>query len=132
MTKGRFLIEFTITSVITAALLIFLYLFPGISGFLDLGFITWALFSVLSVFLFLIADKAVFHPERTRFISVTIANMLIKMVFSIGLVLSYYTLKKPVNGLFILPFLLVYGIFTIFETRFLLQIANQKNKHGKK
>ena len=132
MTKGRFILSFLVVSAITAALVTMVYLLPGISPYLDLGCLSWVLFSVLSVVLFYIADKVVNHPERTKFISLTIANMLIKMMVSIGLIWTYYVVKKPQSGLFVIPFLLVYGIFTIFETRFLLQIADQTNKHGRK
>lgn len=126
MTKNRFIRPFLFVSAITAAIVTMVYLLPGISPYLDLGIISWVLFSFLSVVLFYIADKVVNHPERTKFIGLTIANMLVKMTVSIGLIWIYYVLKKPQSGLFIVPFLLVYGIFTIFETRFLLQIANQK------
>jgi UDP-N-acetylmuramyl pentapeptide phosphotransferase/UDP-N-acetylglucosamine-1-phosphate transferase len=132
MTKNRFIRPFLVVSVITTAMVTMVYLLPDISPYVDLGIISWALFSFLCVVLFFIADKVVNHPERTKFISLTIANMMLKMMVSIGLVWTYYMVKKPQSGLFIVPFLLVYGIFTIFETRFLLQIADQNNKYGRK
>lgn len=132
MTKNRFTRAFLVVSAISVTIVTMIYLLPGISPYLDLGIITWVLFSVLSVILFFIADKVVNLPERTKFISLTIANMLVKMMVSIGLIWTYYLAKKPQSGLFIVPFLLVYGIFTIFETRFLLQIADQNNKYGRK
>jgi hypothetical protein len=52
--------------------------------------------------------------------------MLVKMVFSIVLLLVYKEVKQPLDGKFILPFLTIYLIFTIFETWFMVRLADEK------
>jgi phosphatidylserine synthase len=90
------------------------------------GITTTLIFFVFSVIVYVAANLSVDSPNRTRFIGLTISNMLGKMLISVAVVLIYHKVKNPSNTLFIIPFLLIYIIFTIFETHFLIQIANHK------
>lgn len=96
------------------------------SGFLDMGLITMSVFGIMSIFLYYYARKSVQNPNRTKFITLTISNMFIRMLVSIGLILLYFKIKKPESQLFVIPFLATYFIFTIFETYFLLALSNVK------
>ncbi len=85
-----------------------------------------SMFTVLSLLLYLFLYKSVKSPNKQLFISITLMNMLIKMTCSIVLLLIYKANYHPVNGKFIIPFLLVYLFFTIFETYFMVNLADQK------
>jgi hypothetical protein len=128
MNNRRFYFQLALTVFLSAICLIWLSMMPQVHAYIDLGIITLILFIILSVGIFILGKRRIQDPVRTRFISLTIANMMLKMVFSIGLVLVYYKLKNPEVSLFILPFLTIYIIFTIFETRFLLIMVNDKKK----
>jgi phosphatidylserine synthase len=100
--------------------------FDGMAQHIIFGITTTLIFFVFSVIVYVAANLSVDSPNRTRFIGLTISNMLGKMLISVAVVLIYHKVKNPSNTLFIIPFLLIYIIFTIFETHFLIQIANHK------
>jgi len=103
-----------------------LYQWEATSPHALLGWYCILVFSILSFVIFLLGKNTVDHPVRTRFIGVTIANMMLKMFISIVIVLVYYKLRSPGDPYFIVPFIIIYIIYTIFETRFLLKLADQK------
>lgn len=84
------------------------------------------MFTIMSIILYFFLSKSVKSPNKQLFISITLMNMLIKMICSIGLLLIYKATYHPVNGKFIIPFLFVYLYFTIFETYFMVTLADQK------
>lgn len=94
----------------------------------SLGWFSILLFSILSLIIYILGKRTVDHQIRTRFISVTIANMMLKMFFSMAIVLVYYKMKSPESPYFIIPFIFIYVIYTIFETRILLKLADQKKE----
>lgn len=100
--------------------------FDGMAQHIIFGITTTLIFFVFSVIVYVAANLSVDSPNRTRFIGLTISNMLGKMLISVAVVLIYHKVKNPSNTLFIIPFLSIYIIFTIFETHFLIQIANHK------
>ena len=85
-----------------------------------------AMFSGLSVILYFFLRKSVKSPNKQLFISITLTNMLVKMVFSIVLLLIYRNIYHPADGKFIIPFLFVYIFFTTFETWFMIKMADEK------
>jgi hypothetical protein len=99
---------------------------PHFENFFSLGFYSFFIFLILSIIVFRIAKRIVNHPNRTKFISFIISNMLLKMVITVAIVLVYFKIMKPASKYFIVPFLTIYLIFTIFETYFLLKVANEK------
>lgn len=131
MSTSRFYINIAMVSVAAIFLMYFLGKFFSFEVYLDLGLITWVLFFLMGVLLYYIANVTVNSPNRTKFISLTIANMFIKMVLSVGIVLIYFKLKNPESPVFIVPFIIIYVFFTIFETYFLLKIANLKKYNGR-
>ena len=84
------------------------------------------LFTLLSIGLFIALKISVKSTNKQLFISYTLINMLVRMVVSIVLLLVYREIFKPVDGKFVLPFLVIYVLFTIFETSFMLKIADEK------
>lgn len=84
------------------------------------------MFTILSIGLYYFLSLSVRSPNKQMFISVTIANTLIKMTCSIGLLFAYKKMSNPADGNFIFPFLVIYLVFTIFETWFMVKMADQK------
>ena len=86
------------------------------------------MFTLMSVVLYIILKKSLLNPDKQVFISITMANMLVRMLCSIILLLLYKNIKAPADNKFIISFLIVYIIFTIFETYFMVGLADQKPK----
>ncbi|MBK9151189.1 MAG: hypothetical protein IPM26_09370 [Saprospiraceae bacterium] len=95
-------------------------------SYLIFGFWCIALFVLSSIPVVFFFMKIVRSPNKTLFISATVGNMLFKMILAFLMVFVFYKKSAPADGNFILYFLVVYVIFTIFETYMLLRIAEQK------
>lgn len=128
MTNENFFVNLGFTIILSSLIVIGLSYWAQTGPYSQLGWFSILMFSCLSGVVFLLGKKTVDHPVRTRFIGVTIANMMLKMFFSIALILVYYKWKGPQSPYFILPFIIIYLIYTIFETKFLLNLANQKKE----
>jgi len=106
-------------------LLYYIHSFDSQKQYIDISFYTVAMFALLSIFLFFFLKRSIFSSSKQLFISITLTNMLIKMFCSIALLLIYRELNQPPDGKFILPFLSIYLIFTIFETWFMVKLSDE-------
>jgi hypothetical protein len=122
----QFVKQYLILLIILVPSLIFVHQFDAQKTTVDLSIFSSLLFTLQSVILFILLKISVKNPNKQLFLSFTLMNMLVKMVASIILLLVYKELYKPFDGKFIIPFLVVYFLFTIFETFFMLKLANQK------
>jgi hypothetical protein len=122
----RFAATMGLSVLVSLLLLLLLDNFYHNGSYLIFGFWCIAIFVLSSfpvVFFFM---KIVRSPNKTLFISATVGNMLFKMILAFLMVFVFYKKSAPADGNFILYFLVVYVIFTIFETSMLLRIAEQK------
>ncbi len=84
------------------------------------------LFSVLSIIVFLFAKKASTSSNKYLFIRIIVINVFVKIFLSFALFFAVFQLSKPSSRFFIIPFLMVYLIFTFFETNVLMQQSKSK------
>ncbi len=122
----RYLKGLLITSAALVIILFFLHRNPAYQPYTDLSVISGGMFLALSLMHFLIIGKTLKKTHGQLFISYTMAGMLIKMFVSIGLLLIYKYHNMPPDGKFVIPFLIVYLFFTIFETWFMMHLAGKK------
>lgn len=102
--------------------------FESLHNYLDLSIYSSIMFIVHSILLYMYMFKSAKSSDKQLFISLTLANMLVRVVCSIVLLIVYKKLFNPVDGKFIIPFLCVYLIFTIFESGFMVGLAGEKPK----
>ena len=123
---NNFLKGLGVSLLVLIALLYYIHGFEGQKSYTDISVYGVLMFSVLSILLYIFLSRSVYSSNKQLFLSITLANMLVKMVFSIVLLLVYKEVKQPLDGKFILPFLTIYLIFTIFETWFMVRLADEK------
>jgi hypothetical protein len=121
-----FLKQFTLVLVLLCPILYYVHSFDIQKNTINLSILSTIMFSVMSILLFFVLNVVVKSPNRQLFISITMLNMLIKMVMSIVVLLVYKQKFHPEGGYFVFPFIIIYLLFTIFETSFMVQIADQK------
>ena len=68
------------------------------------------------------------NDNKNTFIGLMYAYMGGKMFLSVVLIMLYYFYVEPETKLFILPFFVVYLIFTIFESYFLMKLNENSGK----
>lgn len=85
----------------------------------------WAvvLFVLLSVLMFIFGRIAASAINKKLFSQLTIFFTLTKLLTSVASIVIYKSKIQPLDKWFVVPFLMVYIIFTIFETYFMFQLS---------
>jgi len=125
MTEKVFYTQLFYVTLISIGLLIPCYMFLPIRPFMSLGIIGLVFFVLLSIFVFKLSLKVAESKDLNAFTRLIMYNLMIKLFMSIFIVLIYYKVVEPTERLFILPFIVIYLIFTIFEAMFLSRQARQ-------
>ena len=86
----------------------------------------WIVYVFLSILLFIVVgiagtSKNVESPAES--LKIVLGAMLVKFFMSLMLILVYVLFAKPENAIFIVPFFLLYPIYTAFEVHFLTKIS---------
>jgi len=123
MSTARFYIGLLTTICLSWLSVIAMTSYSDTGQYSDIGWYAIGLFAVMCVTVFHLTELLEQATKKTGFISLIMANMLFKMVFSAVLVTAYYVKRSPDDGLFIMPFIIVYVLFTIFETYFMNEQA---------
>jgi hypothetical protein len=115
----------------TTGLVLFLNLvFQQFFGtFVQYSSVTWwslSLFIPLSIGMFFLAQKAANSENKFFFHNLIIITIFVKMFLSVFVLMIYKKIFHPETKNFTLPFFLVYFIFTIFETYFMVKLAQKK------
>ena len=119
---------FVLFLTLAAAVTVMLCRYQPFKPFVTMCWMANIIFALHAAILYLILRKSSLSPDRQRFLSVTMVNMLIKIVVSITFLIIYKLQMKPTNGKFIIPFIIIYLLYTIFETYFMLRLAELKPK----
>jgi hypothetical protein len=104
------------------AFLVVQLLLARLRPFLDISIYAMLLFSTFALAIYFISMKFINHRNKFLFGNIILISTFVKILLSMATIFTYYYLKAPVSKLFVFPFLVVYLIFTIFETIFLVQI----------
>ncbi len=99
----------------------------GLRPFMDLSIYALLLFSLFALAIYFISIKFIYHSNKYLFGNIILISTFVKILLSMATIFTYYYFKSPESKLFILPFLVVYLIFTIFETIFLVQINTSES-----
>lgn len=90
-----------------------------------LGWLGLVFFIVLSIIIFMMGKSKAGSNDSNAFTRLIMYNLMIKMFSSVFIVFIYYVVTKPVEKLFIIPFVFIYFLFTIFEVFFLTRLSSQ-------
>ncbi len=114
----------------TAIVVIFnLILQQFFNTFVQYSSVTWwslGLFVPLSIGMYFFGEKASKSENKLLFHNLIIITIFAKMFLSVFVLLIYKKIFHPETKNFTLPFFLVYFIFTIFETYFMVKLAQKK------
>jgi len=81
------------------------------------------LFIVSAFVVHQIAINAAKSDNKYAFSRITMANTFAKLFLVVGMVVIYKEVLKPESINFVFPFIIIYLMFTIFETKFLMKLA---------
>ena len=126
MTVKSFLIQLSALSAGVALLLFFLNQIPQLQAHGLLSWISLASFVGLSLLMYFVGNKSAKGENKNNFTNVVLGFTMGKMFLSILVIYIYFKLAQPGGKLFILPFFIVYFIFTAFETYFMMKLGKTK------
>lgn len=92
----------------------------------DVNYYTIAMFVVISIIVYLMANKALKSNNKNSFLNIVVMNLFMKMVASFILIGIYVKMTSPEDKMYLIPLTINYLIFTIFETYFLSKAAKVK------
>ena len=110
----------------TLFLLFILHSFPLFQPYWDLSILSLAFYILLSIFMFILGKKTAGNKNVNDFSQVVFGSIIGKMLLTVVLVVVYFKLKQPDNQHFLLPFFLIYLVFTAFETSFMMKLSKLK------
>ncbi len=84
--------------------------------YLSIGF-----FTALAIGVFHLSERAARMNSRNFFMQIVMINTMAKMFGSVALVIGYFYITKPNTTKFIVPFLIVYLFYTIFDAYFMMK-----------
>lgn len=126
MENRQFYIQLLFVSLLSGAVLGGTIFVESLAPYIDLGILGLVFFIILSMVIFRLANKLSKSKNLNAFTRLILYNLMIKLFLSFIIVIIYYYVFKPENRLFIVPYAIVYLIFTIFEAIFLSRQARQK------
>ncbi len=123
MKLNEFLIQWVLTILICfAAYAGLTWLIPSLD-YPQLNIIAIAIFALISLGIYFLSIKATQSSNKNQFLNVVIMNIFIKLIVSFIAIIAFVQMNAPTDKLYVLPFMVVYLIFTIFETYFLMKTA---------
>ena len=86
-----------------------------------LMYISIILFTVLAMGVFHLSERAARMNSRNFFMQIVMINTMVKMFGAVVAVIGYFYVTKPSTTKFIVPFLIVYVCYTIFDAYFMMK-----------
>lgn len=123
MNQSRFLLYLGIVSLCTAIGLFLLNLSPGFQVHAAFAWGTLVFFILFTLLAFWYGSMSARSNNKHQFTNAFMGLTMVKMLFSLMIVVGYFFLAKPTDKLFIVPFFGIYLIYTIFETTLLMKLG---------
>lgn len=96
---------------------------PVFQAYTDLTFFSLFLFVLLTLIIVFLAPRLARQPKGQPFLGLVVYSILLKIGLAFVVLLLYREWKHPASGNFVLPFLFIYLVFTIFETWYLMKVS---------
>ena len=133
MSEKKFLFQLGSIIIGSIILLISLSRLEAFSSSSSFSWIILVLFIILTVYAYYRSKKLATHSDNNAFSRMVLGFIGIKVVLCLGLMLSYAKFWNPNDKMVLIPFLILYSIYTIFEVSVMTkngQIKVGKNVEG--
>ena len=127
MKHRTFFIQLTTISVASILLIFFLNKIPQFAPFQTFSYISCISFILFSTLMYFLAYRAALSSDKNLFLQQVLLTTSAKMALCIFVIVGYFKLAEPPSKMYAIPFLIVYLIFTIFETYFMMKLSKIKN-----
>ena len=119
--------QLSIISVLTAIVLFALNQWSLLSPYQDFSWISLAFFVLLTLAMYGVGTLTSKSKNTAAFTGTILGFTFGKMFFSLIIVIAYFQYTQPLSKVFVVPFFIVYLIYTVFETWFMMKLGKQKS-----
>ncbi len=123
MTHRQFIVALAGVSASALLLTAGLLRVPPIQPFAFSAYGAWSLYLLYSVLQYFLGRHAAFDTNKAKFIGVVQLLTALKMGLTVLFVAFFVKLVKPETNWFVLPILVNYVLFTIFETIVMMRVG---------
>lgn len=123
MQKNKIIFYYLSINILTISGIIISYFFSTIGKGILLSVYGFIFMAVSSWFYLNKLMKAVNSTNKNIFIQTVMVNIFVKMVSILMIVVIYYKIYDPKEKVIIIPFLIIYLIYSVFETYFSYKLA---------
>lgn len=131
MTPAAFFTQLAAVTALAAALITGLDFVPLIHG--QGKGLAWAglvVFLLISILMYFVGKQSATSRQLSAFTGQVMVFSFIKMMLAVFTVVLYHRSVQPTQKYFVLPFLGVYILYTIFETYFLMRLAKSNRQES--
>lgn len=128
MTAKAFYLQLAMVTLLAAATAYGINTFPQFADVQPIAWISLGIFVLLSVVMYYAGRKAAFSDNKHDFTNVSLGVTIGKIFIAILFILGYNQLMQPDSRFFIIPFFLMYLIYTIFETYIMMRLGRLNTK----
>ncbi len=122
--KGiQFIKKLIIISLVIGVTISLLSLFEFFAKLQQVSWLCLAFFFFTTIFVHYIAIAGIQNKSNARFIIHVFGSLMGKFILCVLSILAYYKLASPGDLYFIIPFFIMYVIFTTFETYILAKLT---------
>lgn len=122
MPPARFYTSFLLLSVLTALLLLGGINYTNQQAYLDMAAISLLYFMLLSWIMYKVGDNLSRKEDHFGFTNLILVFTFFKIISAVALVFIYVQLRQPASNGFLIIFLIVYFVYTVYETYFMMKL----------
>ncbi len=116
--------------IVTLGLIAISFILSWLEPFQNtLGFsiATTLFFAGFTIGLFYLGTSTANSPNKNLFMGVAIGSIFLKLVLTILILYSYKVIFEPEGGNHVFLFLIIYLVYTVFETSVLMKLSKPKD-----
>lgn len=115
-------------TIFVFGLISWIHLDTVLKPFFDFSVLGLGIIVIYNLLAFSIGKLLMNSKNKYIFINFIMANIFFKIVIVMFYILVYVKLYTPLNKYFLLPFVGIYLVYAVFETYFLYQMVNLKQR----
>lgn len=128
MSPTIFFRQLSIITLLTAAVLFALNQWSVLSPYQEFSWISLAFFVLLTLSMYVVGTLTAKSKSTAAFTGTILGFTFGKMLFSVVIVIVYFQYVRPSTRAFVIPFFLVYLVYTAFETSFMMKLGKEKRQ----
>ncbi|MEZ4948216.1 MAG: hypothetical protein R2784_02295 [Saprospiraceae bacterium] len=126
MNSGKFYSQLALVSVVMLGVLFGMKFIKPLAPYFWLSIFIWAFFIFYSVLMYVVGSLSLKNENQKSFTSLVIGFTFGKMLLAVLIIVVYSQGYNPESQLYVVPFFLIYIVYTIFETSFMMRLGNPK------